>query len=54
MKVKRNFDKDDLYCIGCKERIYIGEKYIEIEEIYFGEIIVKPHHPECLPEQEDE
>ena len=52
MKARRNLDKDDLYCVECKSRIYIGDKYIEAEEEYFDEIIIKEYHPECIPEED--
>jgi len=54
MKVLCNLDKDDLYCVECKTRINIGEKYIEAEEDYLGEKIIKEYHFECVPVQEDE
>jgi len=54
MKARRNENQDDLYCVECKQRIYIGDKYIEVEEDYLGDEIIKEYHPECIPEQEDE
>lgn len=52
MKVKRNLDIDDLFCVECKERIHIGEKYIELEDECYGEVIYKEYHTDCVPEQE--
>ncbi|MHA1789172.1 MAG: hypothetical protein ACTSXT_08090 [Candidatus Helarchaeota archaeon] len=53
MKVQYNDENDNLWCVGCKNRIHLGEKYIILEEeIYDGEIVKKEFHPECLPETE--
>ena len=54
MKVKYNDDRDDLYCIECKERINLGEKYAEITETYLSEKIRKTYHISCVPIQEEE
>lgn len=55
MKVKINSDDDQLYCIYSKEKIEIGEKYIEIEEDYLGDIIPKTYKMEYAPiEDEDD
>ena len=49
-------DNDELWCVGCKERINIGEKFIIIVEDYFGDKIKKAYHLDelCLPEMEDD
>lgn len=52
MKVLWNDDQDDLWCVECKTRIHLGEKFIEIKDEY-GDV-KKCYHPECLPEMEDE
>lgn len=55
MKVKYNLDNDELFCVWCKERITIGEKYIVApEEIYDETVVLKTYHVECLPEMEDD
>lgn len=54
MKVQYNDNNENLYCVNCKRRINIGEKYIVVdEEIYGNEIIKKEFHPECVPEMEE-
>lgn len=32
MKIKLNYDNDDLWCVESKGRIDIGEKYVEVVE----------------------
>lgn len=56
MKVKFNDEQDDLYCCYCKERINLGDKYIEIKERDYDEEepLKKTYHTECIPEIEDE
>ena len=55
MKAKLNYDSEELYCIECKKRIEIGEKYIIVEEKIYGEqIVIKCYHPDCVPTEEDE
>ncbi len=55
VQIRINENKEDLYCNECKNKISVSEKYVIVnEEIYYGEIIDKPHHLECLPETEDE
>lgn len=53
MKILINYDQDDLWCIECKERINIGEKYVEIIEEYGGEKIPKTYHLDCAPSEEE-
>lgn len=54
MKVQYNNDNDELFCIECKQRINIGEKFIIVQEkIYGDEIVKKEFHPQCLPEMEE-
>ena len=48
MKIKINHNNDELWCLYFKEKIEIGEKYIEIVEDYYGEEIVKTYSYECL------
>ena len=54
MKVKRNYDMEDLYCIECKSKIGLDEKFIEVKEDYLGETIIKVYHPDCLCETEED
>ena len=53
MKVRYNDNDDELWCIECKDRINLGEKYIIVTELYDGGI-KKTYHPECVPEIEDD
>lgn len=54
IKVKYNDENDYLFCIECKERIHLGEKYAEVYEEELDEIILKTVHLGCLqPEEED-
>lgn len=56
MKVKYNDNNDELWCVECKERIHIGEKYIEIKEHDYDDEdpIIKTYHTECIPEMEED
>ena len=54
MKVLYNDNQNDLWCVECKSRINIGEKYIQIT-INDGEYTyTKEYHPNCLPEMEED
>jgi hypothetical protein len=51
IRIKYNDENEELYCLGCKNRINLGEKYIAIvtdekEEISF--------HFECMSETPEE
>jgi len=46
--------KDELYCVCCKERINLGEKYIIVLEEDGDEIIQKPYHLDHVPEDDEE
>ena len=48
MKVKRNLNRDDLYCVYWKEPIEIGELYIEVIEDCLDEKIVKTYSYSCM------
>lgn len=48
MKVKLNSNNDALFCLYYKEKIEIGERYIEVVEEYLGDEIVKTYSYECL------
>lgn len=54
MKLYYNSYKNDLYCVYCKERIFIGEKYIIDYEIYNGETIEKYYHVDHFEPINDE
>ena len=43
MIIKTNWKNDDLWCIYSKEKIQIGEKYVEAIETYGGEPIPKTY-----------
>ena len=54
MKVLYNDDNDELWCVNCKCRINIGEKFVQLT-IHDGEdTYTKEYHPGCLPEMEDD
>ena len=55
MKVQYNQYDDELWCIECKDRIHLGEKYITIKEtLYDDSVISKQYHPDCVPEMEED
>lgn len=54
MKIKVNYENENLWCTYSKERIEIGEKYVEIKEDCLGEIIIKSYKTEYAPTEEDE
>jgi len=56
MKVLFNDNDDELWCVNCKCRINIGEKFVQIKEEGYDEddVIEKAYHPGCLPEMEDD
>ena len=54
MKIKYNDSHDDLWCVECKRRIEIGQKYAEVEEEYGFEKVKKHMHVECLPAEEED
>ncbi len=41
MKIRINSNNNDLWCIYSKERIDIGQRYVEVNEDYLGEEIIK-------------
>ena len=43
MKIRINSNNNDLWCIYSKERIDIGQRYIEVNEDYLGEEILKTY-----------
>jgi len=53
--IKFNDSEENLFCLYCKQRIEIGEKFgIILEQLYSGEVIRKEYHIGCLPETPDE
>lgn len=57
IKILFNYGDENLWCVSCKKRIEIGEKFcVEYQQLYDGEIIEKCYHAneECLPEAEEE
>lgn len=48
MKVKINHNNDALYCLYWKDKIEIGERYIEVVEEYLGDEITKTYSYGCL------
>jgi hypothetical protein len=53
-KIKQNHDDDELYCVYSKQRIHIGEKYVEITEDEFGDIIIKTYLLEYAPTEDED
>lgn len=49
MKLYYNNYRNDLYCIYCKEKIHIGEKYVIVEDYYMGELIELNFHVNHAP-----
>jgi len=55
VEVKVNYENDELFCLECKNRINLNEKYlIVVEQMYDGEVIKKPIHLDCVEETPDE
>lgn len=52
VRIKYNDENDNLWCVGCKERIQLGEKYVEVIEECLGEQITKSYKMECAPEDQ--
>lgn len=48
MKIKINYNNDELYCLYTKELIGIGERYVEVVEECLGEDIPKTYKYEHL------
>lgn len=55
MEVKTNYNKDNLFCHYCKQRINIGEKYCIIEEEIYNDTVNKIYHlnEECTPSDDE-
>lgn len=53
ISVRTNLELDDLFCVSCKRRINIGEKYAMKKETYGTEKIKLYYHLDCLPEDEE-
>lgn len=51
---KTNVERDDLYCVHCKTKIRLSEKYFieKVEEL--DEIILRTMHIDCLEETEED
>ena len=55
IQVKFNEDNDELFCLECKNRINLNEKYLVIvEQMYDGEVVKKPVHLDCVEETPEE
>lgn len=54
MKIRVNNNNDDLWCIYSKEKIDIGERYIEVYENYLNDEIRKTYKYSCLDMLVDE
>ena len=48
MRIRTNYNNDDLWCLYYKERIEIGERYIEVIEKYLDNEIIKNYSYEHL------
>lgn len=49
MKIMINYDDNDLWCVYSKERIVIGEKYVEVFDGY-----LKTYKLENAPSDDEE
>jgi len=55
VEVKVNYSNDELYCVECKNRINLGEKYLNIvDELSDGTVEKSANHLDCIPETFDE
>lgn len=56
MDIRKNKVNFDLWCVGCKNRIKVGDMYVIVTEEYLGEFIDKTYHDceECIPLTEDD
>jgi hypothetical protein len=54
MRVKINYNNDELYCLYSKERIQIGEKYIEVKEKDSEGTYIKTYKLENYPVEDEE
>lgn len=55
MKIKMNTYKNDLYCVECKQKVSVGEKYAIVpEELYDDQLIYKEYHLDCIPPDEED
>jgi hypothetical protein len=54
MIIKFNEEDDELFCVECKERIHLNQKYLHLKDCYLGETYFKDYHMECIPETEDD
>ena len=52
-KIKINDEDDDLWCFYSKERIEIGERYVEVVMTELGQKLKKTYLPEYAPTEED-
>ena len=43
MKIRINNNNNDLWCCYSKEQIYIDERYIELNDSYMGEEVLKTY-----------
>ena len=52
--LKTNLENDELYCVHCKTKVRLGEKYFieRVEEL--DETIKKVLHIDCLEETEED
>jgi len=55
IQVKFNEDNDELFCLECKNRINLNEKYIIIcDQLYDGEVVKKSVHLDCIEETSED
>jgi hypothetical protein len=54
IEVKINYDNDELYCVDCKARVNLGDKFIVVRDVdALNEEFYTIYHPECIPETDD-
>jgi len=54
VKIKYNDFEENCWCIYCKTRIQLGEKYISVSEEDNDGKFEKNYHLECCPETPEE
>jgi len=51
--IKINTYDQHLYCLECKERVELGEKYMVFYEVNNGELLEKIFHLPCCPIEDE-
>jgi hypothetical protein len=54
VKILYNYGDEELFCIGCKQKILPYEKFAIVYEDYHYELIEKCYHIDCIPTIDEE